>query len=890
MAKREIVVELQLSDTNAVAELGRLEIETKQYQRELKALNAEIAKNGQATRQQQEAVGTLNASIRRNQTVIRELKNDLSGATDAGLRFRDKMAEASRAGLAAFGFQALTVTGAVTGLVSVLKSASQTVEKFDAAQSNLAAILNTNKEGISSLTEEAKKYGATTAFTASQVSELQTELAKLGFTQGQIKDATPAVLDLAAATGTDLGNAATIAAQTLNAFQLEASETQRVVDVIAQSANLSAFDIDTFSAAMSNAAPAAKSVGIEIEQASAMLSALVDAGIPAEKAGTDLRNIFISLAEKGMTLDEAFSVVRGSQDQLTTAVKMFDQRAAGSAIILAENTDKLKRLEEGYIDAAGAAEQMAKTQLDNLKGDKLLLTSAWEGFVLSVEDGGGRVTEVLRGITSLLTDVLSSYSIMIAKSDDLLARQVGTGNGSALRAEASAKAYLDEAKAYLSSREQMILEDEDIAFRTISAEQAVARAQIDRAKSDGTLIQLQDVLRKKLLESEAGSQQYAFTMIRLKEITKELAVQDADQAKALDASTKSTKAKAKATKELTQAEKDLAAEMAASASEPVTRIEPRMPSGTALPQDDETLARFGINPLGNQLLQQQTDETLAIWQRHWDEVDKIAAERRDAQLAAAQELSDSLGSLSRGIIALEQAQTSAQVEEIDRRIDAQRAAGQSTVELEAQRESAVREGAKRAWDVQRAFAFAQIAIDTAKAISSLTSAAAANPANAVTFGGAGAAQFAAGVIQIAANMAQAIALLSQSPGFEEGGYTSKRRRDDEPVGVVHANEYVVPAPIVRNPRGKRLIDELERMRMGHPVRYAPPFIGGGIGTNNNVRFVRGTGLAQTGITAADVATADLSRAIMSMPAPVVRVDEINRVQRRVNVIESISRT
>ena len=220
-------------------------------------------------------------------------------------------------------------------MVSVLKSASQTVEKFDAAQSNLAAILNTNKEGISSLTEEAKKYGATTAFTASQVSELQTELAKLGFTQGQIKDATPAVLDLAAATGTDLGNAATIAAQTLNAFQLEASETQRVVDVIAQSANLSAFDIDTFSAAMSNAAPAAKSVGIEIEQASAMLSALVDAGIPAEKAGTDLRNIFISLAAKGMTLDEAFSVVRGSQDQLTTAVKMFDQRAAGSAIILA---------------------------------------------------------------------------------------------------------------------------------------------------------------------------------------------------------------------------------------------------------------------------------------------------------------------------------------------------------------------------------------------------------------------------------------------------------------------------------------------------------------------------------------------------------------------------
>lgn len=866
MAKREIVVELQLSDTNAVAELGRLEIETKQYQRELKALNAEIAKNGQATRQQQEAVGTLNASIRRNQTVIRELKNDLSGATDAGLRFRDKMAEASRAGLAAFGFQALTVTGAVTGLVSVLKSASQTVEKFDAAQSNLAAILNTNKEGISSLTEEAKKYGATTAFTASQVSELQTELAKLGFTQGQIKDATPAVLDLAAATGTDLGNAATIAAQTLNAFQLEASETQRVVDVIAQSANLSAFDIDTFSAAMSNAAPAAKSVGIEIEQASAMLSALVDAGIPAEKAGTDLRNIFISLAEKGMTLDEAFSVVRGSQDQLTTAVKMFDQRAAGSAIILAENTDKLKRLEEGYIDAAGAAEQMAKTQLDNLKGDKLLLTSAWEGFVLSVEDGGGRVTEVLRGITSLLTDVLSSYSIMIAKSDDLLARQVGTGNGSALRAEASAKAYLDEAKAYLSSREQMILEDEDIAFRTISAEQAVARAQIDRAKSDGTLIQLQDVLRKKLLESEAGSQQYAFTMIRLKEITKELAVQDADQAKALDASTKATTKKSEAVRKLTA---DQLAQLDAEnnvRSDALGNIFAQTGEGTTTPAVE--LQKEEEAELDSIVEQGLANRNALREEARLREISGIVDLNAERSLLEAEWQSGSIASYEEYAARKAAIDTAMKYQQMQ-------ALG-ATADIFGSLASLYDEASEE----HKAFATIQTLINTY-----MSATQAYNALVGIPYVGPYLATVAA-----AAAVAAGLANVAKIQGFEEGGYTSKRRRDDEPVGVVHANEYVVPAPIVRNPRGKRLIDELERMRMGHPVRYAPPFIGGGIGTNNNVRFVRGTGLAQTGITAADVATADLSRAIMSMPAPVVRVDEINRVQRRVNVIESISRT
>ena len=271
--------------------------------------------------------------------------------------------------------------------------------------------------------------------------------------------------------------------------------------------------------------------------------------------------------------------------------------------------------------------------------------------------------------------------------------------------------------------------------------------------------------------------------------------------------------------------------------------------------------------------------------------DNLRRAEVENEMAALDQAFGAFQNFGQGIAAIGQAQTANEVAEYEKRIEAARIAGQSTVELEAQKNEAIRAGAQQAFEIQRALTLAQIAVDTAKAISSLVAASAGNPTNAVTFGAAGAAQFAAGAIQIAANMAQAIALLSsRGPGFEEGGYTSKRRRDDEPVGVVHANEYVVPAPIVRNPRGKRLIDELERMRMGHPVRYAPPFIGGGIGSGSYVRFARGTGLAQTGITAADVATADLSRAIMSMPAPVVRVDEINRVQRRVNVIESISRT
>jgi hypothetical protein len=541
MATRETIIKVQLENQDAIRQLGKWEAELVAVRKETTALNKEVRLNDGATAEQERRLGELRSTAKNLSGNIRELSNETSGLTAAGMRFRDKMADATLEAIKQSGvlgqlaarsdtltkeitdlnasYKAGTITqqqytaqqeklqselgqttakmtamdkkldelnrdfkegritaekfkagvqsvntevgkgsGAFTkgvtdlkqyalgfvGIVAaaqavgaVIGSAVTIITDFDQAQSNLAAILNTNKEGIKELTEEAKQYGSITAFTATQVSELQTELAKLGFTQQQISAATPAILDLAAATGTDLANAATIAAQTLNAFQLSAEDTSRVVDIIAQSANLSALDIDTFSAAMSDAAPAAAAVGMSIEDTTAMLSALVDAGIPAEKAGTDLRNIFIKLADSGMTLEEAYAEIKGSQDQLTTSVGLFDQRAAGSALILANNTEKLERLKEGYDGAAGAAARMAETQLDNLRGDQLLLTSAWEGFVLSVEDGSGVIAQSLRALTQASTNLLTSLTNNDFKSfvDQLLG-----GSGAIM---AQAKQQLD---------------------------------------------------------------------------------------------------------------------------------------------------------------------------------------------------------------------------------------------------------------------------------------------------------------------------------------------------------------------------------------------------------------------------------------------------------------
>jgi hypothetical protein len=141
---------------------------------------------------------------------------------------------------------ALGITAGIAGLVRVLGSSIKIAKDFEQGNANLAAVLGKTQDEIGTLTEDAKRLGAATAFSATQVSGLQTEFAKLGFNEQEILNATEATLSLAAATGSDLGEAAAIAGATLGGFGLDAEETQRVVDVMAKSFSTSALDIEKF--------------------------------------------------------------------------------------------------------------------------------------------------------------------------------------------------------------------------------------------------------------------------------------------------------------------------------------------------------------------------------------------------------------------------------------------------------------------------------------------------------------------------------------------------------------------------------------------------------------------------------------------------------------------
>jgi hypothetical protein len=292
---------------------------------------------------------------------------------------------------------------AVGGLITLMSKSLGTATEFAKAMSGVGAVSGASAEELAALSQSAKELGASTAFTAIQVAELQTELAKLGFNTQEILDASAATLDLAASLDVGLGEAATLAGSTLRSFGLDTTETQRVVDVMAASASSSALDFASLTESLKLVAPTSRAVGLTIEQTTAMLGALANSGLKGSVAGTGLSKTFIELNKKGLTLEDAFQKINSSSNKLNTAIDLVGIVGAKSLQTLANSAGDIDVLTESLEGAEGAAAALAKARLDNLAGDTTLLRSAWDGFLLSIEDGTGALNNLARSGVQFLT-------------------------------------------------------------------------------------------------------------------------------------------------------------------------------------------------------------------------------------------------------------------------------------------------------------------------------------------------------------------------------------------------------------------------------------------------------------------------------------------------------
>lgn len=306
----------------------------------------------------------------------------------------------------------------VGGLRQVVGVSSQ----FEESMARLEGISGATGKEIAKLSDQAKQLGRSTQFTASEVVELQTEFAKLGFKTKDIINVTEATLMLAGAAGTDLANAAMIAGSTLRGFGLATTETQRVTDVMAKSFTNSALDITQYQEAMKNVAPVAKTAKVSLEQATAALGLLSDRGIKGGIAGTQLRKVMSELAtatgkDFRTSLDIVNERLQGATseaEKFAIAQELVGDRAYGTLIALAENGEALDDLTGKLIDSEGAAAALNEKMNDTLRGDLKKMSSAWEGLMLSFEDGEGIINKVSRNAVQFLTENLTTLALGVS--------------------------------------------------------------------------------------------------------------------------------------------------------------------------------------------------------------------------------------------------------------------------------------------------------------------------------------------------------------------------------------------------------------------------------------------------------------------------------------------
>lgn len=382
-------------------------------------LNKKIRQGITLTKKEETRLGQLQSELVGTRNKLRDMERQVVKNNNA-LKKNSGFVAGIKKGIGQFATSALGLVAVFGAITKAVSSAFNVMKDFEQSQANLRAVTGKTEKELKALTKQAKQLGATTAFTATQATEAQTELAKLGFTVKEITQLTPAVLDLAAASGTDLANAATIAGSTVRGFGLEASETQRVVDVMANSFTKSSLDIEKFSTAMAAVAPVANSAGVGVEETTALLGTLTDAGIDASTAGTGLRNVFLELSKSGMTFEEAMSEIQNATDKNAVSLDLFGKRGAVIGTVLAENTDKSKMLTQELLASGGAAEKMAKEQLDTLEGKLTLLGSAWEGFILGLDDGEGVISDISKGFVDLATNLLGLLTPSESLADSYL--------------------------------------------------------------------------------------------------------------------------------------------------------------------------------------------------------------------------------------------------------------------------------------------------------------------------------------------------------------------------------------------------------------------------------------------------------------------------------------
>ena len=326
----------------------------------------------------------------------------------------------------------------VAALALSFKAALNPAIKFEQSMKDLQAVAFGSADAtvpvvknMALLSEQSKKLGASTAFSATQAAEGQIFLAKAGFKTNQILKTMPSLLDLASASGTDLGRTSDILSDLLGAFGKKAEESGKLADILGAATSSANVDMETLFETLKVAAPIGIAAGQSMEGITTATALLGNVGIKGSMAGTALKNAFVNLASPAAAgaktlkdLGISVSDVNGNMLPLEKIlvsfgkkaknlsqiqrIKAFDavfgKRAMAGAINLekAVTSGDFAKMLKNLQNSEGVAKKMAKIRMDSTEGSIVQLMSAVEGIAIAF---GSILTPILRTLAETITSI-----------------------------------------------------------------------------------------------------------------------------------------------------------------------------------------------------------------------------------------------------------------------------------------------------------------------------------------------------------------------------------------------------------------------------------------------------------------------------------------------------
>ena len=330
-----------------------------------------------------------------------------------------------------------TVVTAALGTISGF--AIKTGMSFEGQMSKVAAISGATAQEFEKLSEKAKELGRNTKFSASEAGEAFEYMAMAGWKTSEMLNGITGVMDLAAASGENLGIVSDIVTDSMTAFGLSADKSAHFADVLAAASSNSNTNIAMMGETFKYAAPLAGALGYTIEDTAVAIGLMANAGIKSSQAGTSLRSMFTRLAKPTKEVNKAFEKLGYTTENILTdsnggmkpfsevledlrkrfsnlsevekaetAAMLAGQEAMSGMLAIINTSDEdFNALTNAIQNADGAAKNMAKTMENNLQGQITKMKSALEGFAITFFE---KVSPTLTKFTAKATETVSKLT------------------------------------------------------------------------------------------------------------------------------------------------------------------------------------------------------------------------------------------------------------------------------------------------------------------------------------------------------------------------------------------------------------------------------------------------------------------------------------------------